>query len=106
MHPLFTDIAKAHGCSPGVVSLSWVVQRGITVIPKSANKSRIEENRRLVTLTDDEMARMNSAHETIMKFRLADHVPMLQVEIDGKKTLMGWSTVDFGWDDEEGNWLT
>ncbi|RYP39901.1 hypothetical protein DL767_002020 [Monosporascus sp. MG133] len=105
-HPLFTEIAKAHDCSAGVVSLSWAVQRGTTVIPKSSNKSRIEENIRLVTLSDDEMAKINSAHETIMKFRLADHIPVLQAEIDGEKTLMGWSTVDFGWDDEQGNWLT
>lgn len=105
-NPLFTDIAKAHGCSPAVVNLSWAVQRGVTVIPKSTKKSRIEENIRLVTLTDEEMAKVNSAPETIGKYRMADNIPVLQVEIDGEKTLMGWSTVDFGWDDEEGNWLT
>ncbi|KAK7754521.1 hypothetical protein SLS62_003541 [Diatrype stigma] len=105
-HPLFTDIAKAHGCSPAVVNLSWAVQRGITVIPKSSKKSRIEENIRLATLTDKEMRKVNSAYQTIGKFRSSDHFPMLKVEADGKKTLMGWSTVDFGWDDEEGNWLT
>ncbi len=26
--------------------------------------------------------------------------------VDGKKTVMGWTMQDFGWEDEEGNWLT
>ncbi|RYO84849.1 hypothetical protein DL766_001527 [Monosporascus sp. MC13-8B] len=66
-HELFTNIAKAHGCSSAVASLSWAVQRGVTVIPKSSNKSRIEENIKLVTLTEGEVASINKAHETLGK---------------------------------------
>ncbi|KAH7176425.1 GCY protein [Dactylonectria macrodidyma] len=105
-HDLFTDIAAKHGCSAGVVSLSWVVQRGITVIPKSSSKKRIEDNISLVTLTDEEMDQINEAHNTIQRYRIADGIKSLQVEMDGKPTLQGWSKVDFGWEDEEGNWLT
>ncbi|KAH7157974.1 GCY protein [Dactylonectria estremocensis] len=105
-HDLFTDIAAKHGCSAGVVSLSWAVQRGITVIPKSSSKKRIEDNISLVTLTDEEMDQINGAHNTIQRYRIADGIKTLQVEIDGKQTLQGWSKVDFGWEDEEGNWLT
>ncbi|RYP93244.1 hypothetical protein DL770_000619 [Monosporascus sp. CRB-9-2] len=104
-HELFTNIAKAHGCSPAVVSLSWAVQRGVTVIPKSSNKSRIEENVKLVTLTEDEVTSINKAHETLGKYRLADTSTALHVEIDGKTTVQGWTPVDFGWEDEQGNWL-
>lgn len=102
---LFTNIAKAHGCSTGVVSLSWAVQRGITVIPKSGTKSRIEENIKLVTLSDDEMESVNNAHRTIKKRRTADHIAPLWREVDGRRELMGWTAVELGWDDEEGNWL-
>lgn len=103
---LFTDIAKAHDCSTGVVSLSWAVQRGICVIPKSASKSRIEDNINLITLTDDEMAAINGAQDTVKRDRLANDIKSLYMEVDGKPTLQMWSWADFGWEDEQGNWLT
>jgi glycerol 2-dehydrogenase (NADP+) len=102
---LFTTIAKAHGCSPGVVSLSWAVQRGVGVIPKSNSHERLEENIKLVTLTDKEMDAINNAHQTIGRLRLADNITRLWFEVDGRPTLQGWTNVDFGWEDEEGNWL-
>ncbi len=80
-------------------------QRGITVIPKSGTKSRITENIQLVTLSDAEMATINSASETIKKDRISDRIESLHMEVDGKRTFQGWTYVDFGWEDEEGNWL-
>lgn len=103
---LFTKIARAHHCSAGVVSLSWAVQRGITVIPKSSSSSRITENIQLVTLTEEEMAVMATAQEKIKKMRIVDQIDALWITMDGKKTVQGWSLVDFGWEDEDGNWLT
>lgn len=105
-HQLFTDIAKAHGCSAGVVSLSWAVQRGINVIPKSARLHRIEENINLVTLTEDEMKAINDAHQTIKSHRLAKDIKSQWMERDGKPTLQLWDYQEFGWEDEQGNWLT
>lgn len=105
-HDIFKKIAEAHSCSTAVVSLSWAVQRGITVIPKSSNKARIEENIKLVTLSEDEIATINDAHNTIGKYRIPDNIPHMTFEIDGVKTFMGWTPVDFGWEDEQGNWLT
>ncbi len=104
-HELFKNIAQAHGCSAGVVSLSWAVQRGTTVIPKSSTASRIDENIRLVTLSEEEMAAINAAQETIGKWRSSDGADGLHIELDGKRTFQGWTYVDFGWEDEEGNWL-
>ncbi|KAH8666753.1 GCY protein [Xylariales sp. PMI_506] len=104
-HELFTNIAKAHDCSTGVVSLSWAVQRGVTVIPKSSSKTRIADNIKLVTLTDEEMEKINSAHQTIKRNRVSDGITRLQITKNGKTTMMGWSNVDFGWEDEDGNWL-
>ncbi|KAL1966988.1 hypothetical protein VTN77DRAFT_3732 [Rasamsonia byssochlamydoides] len=103
-HPLFVDIAKNHNCSTAVVSLSWCVQRGIIVIPRSGSLARIEENIRLVKLTPEEMDTMNQAHRTIRQFRISDHI--LQYDVPGKgTTLLGWTNQEFGFEDEKGNWL-
>lgn len=105
-HALFRQIAANHGCSTGLVSLSWAVQRGIAVIPKSSSLSRIEENIMLVTLDEAEMEKINDAHVSICKLRIADHIKSLQRTMDGRQTLLGWTNQDFGWEDTEGNWLT
>ncbi|KAI1258546.1 putative aldo-keto reductase [Xylariaceae sp. FL1019] len=105
-HELFGRIAASHDCTPAVVSLSWAVQRGASVIPKSSNKGRLEENLKLVNLNDEEIADINRFHESTMQLRLADHVPTLQMVVDGKTTIQGWTTVELGWDDEQGNCLT
>ncbi|KZL70570.1 aldo keto reductase [Colletotrichum incanum] len=92
---LFISIATAHNVTAGVVSLSWAVQRGITVMPKSSKKARIEENIRLVNLTNEEMNKMNGAHKSIRKERFTDYA----------QSMHGWSHVEMGFEDEEGNWL-
>ncbi|TDZ33600.1 D-galacturonate reductase [Colletotrichum spinosum] len=102
-HEVFEKLARARGCSVAVVHLSWAVQRGITVIPRSSSHSRIDDNIRLITLTADEMSIMNAAQDTIGKHRSTDQ---LVKEIDGRKTIFGWMLQDFGWEDEYGNWLT
>lgn len=103
---LFISIGKAHDCTSGVVSLSWAVQRGITVIPKSSSKSRIEANIGLVTLTDREMKLIDKAHQTIQKRRTADYYDYLWEERDGRREILGWTALELGWEDEQGNWLT
>ena len=102
---LFTDIAEKHSCSAGVVSLSWAVQRGITVIPKSSKNSRIESNIGLVKLDESDMDKLNHATDSIEKIRLSEIIPGLKYELNGKDTILGWSKADFGWEDEDGNWL-
>ncbi|GHT19323.1 aldehyde reductase [Bacteroidia bacterium] len=50
-------IAKKHNATPTQVILAWNIQRGVVVIPKSVNKSRIAENFGMlnVKLTKEEM---------------------------------------------------
>lgn len=48
-HNIFTnekiaEIAQKYGKSNGQVILRWLLQRGITVIPKSVHRNRMEEN--------------------------------------------------------------
>jgi len=51
-------IAKAHGKSPAQVSLRWLVQQGVIVIPRTSKAERLAENFAIFdfTLTDDEMS--------------------------------------------------
>ena len=55
-------IATAHGKTTGQVILRWLLQRGITVIPKSVHQARIVENSQVFDfeLTASEMATMAS----------------------------------------------
>ena len=38
------EIAKRRDCTPAQVALAWGMQRGTSVIPKSAHEARIKEN--------------------------------------------------------------
>lgn len=87
-HDVFTVIAKAHDCSPATVSLSWSAQSGVAVIPHSQNKQRIERNIRLVTLNADELEKVDSTHETVAKFRIADNIRGMRSKRDGMRTVL------------------
>jgi alcohol dehydrogenase (NADP+) len=43
-HPTIVSIAEAHDATPGQVLIAWALARGTSVIPKSVNPGRIEEN--------------------------------------------------------------
>jgi len=45
-HSVIKSISKKHNKSPAQVLLRWATQRGIAVIPKSNNQSRLEQNLR------------------------------------------------------------
>ena len=55
---VLAGIARAHGASIAQVGLRWLVQRGIPVIPKSADPRRMRENLNVFSfkLTSTEMA--------------------------------------------------
>lgn len=59
---MLKEIAAAHNKTVGQVILRWNVQRGVTVIPKSTHKERIEENFHIwdFSLTEEEMNRISS----------------------------------------------
>ncbi|WP_264923565.1 aldo/keto reductase [Vibrio gangliei] len=59
---MLQNIAAAHGKTIAQVILRWNVQRGVTVIPKSIHKHRIEENFAIwdFNLNDEEMAQIGS----------------------------------------------
>lgn len=60
--PVITEIAEAHGRTPGQVVLRWHIQLGNVVFPKSMTPSRIEENIDIFDfeLTPEEMDRIEA----------------------------------------------
>ena len=57
-HPVLTAIGRKYGKSAAQVALRWNVQRGVTVIPKSVHKERMEQNLAVwdFVLSDEDMA--------------------------------------------------
>jgi alcohol dehydrogenase (NADP+) len=43
-HPVILEIAGKRGCSAAQVLINWAIQRGTSVIPKSANPERLKQN--------------------------------------------------------------
>ena len=43
-NPVIRDLAAAHSCSPAQVLIAWHVEREVSVIPKSTNQKRMQEN--------------------------------------------------------------
>ncbi|MBQ7479873.1 MAG: aldo/keto reductase [Selenomonadaceae bacterium] len=60
--PVLSEIAKAHGKTLVQVILRWNIQRGVVVIPGSANPAHIKENTEIFdfVLTDEEMKRIEA----------------------------------------------
>lgn len=59
-NPVLTEIGQAHGKSVAQVTLRWLIQRGVVVIPKSSRRERMAENISVFDfeLTDDQMTRI------------------------------------------------
>ncbi|KAL9633200.1 MAG: hypothetical protein Q9164_004841 [Protoblastenia rupestris] len=53
------EIASAYGKSPAQVMLSWAVQRGTSVVPKTVHEERMVENRELFRLSDEHVLRID-----------------------------------------------
>ena len=84
-HDIFTnetiaETAAKYGKSNGQVILRWLLQRGITVIPKSVHKNRMEENIDVFDfeLSDDDMKKMASLNKNESQF--FDHRDLVTIE--------------------------
>lgn len=71
-NPLLMSIGHAYGKSPAQIGLKYLVQQGISAIPKSSHRERMREN----------MA--------IFDFRLHDEDMIRIRALDEGKTLFGW----------------
>ena len=55
-----TSVAKKHNVDPAQVLIAWGIQRGLSIIPKSVTKSRIESNFQQIELTSEEFDKVTS----------------------------------------------
>ena len=81
-HPVLTKIGEKYGKSAAQVALRWNVQRGVTVIPKSVHKERMEQNLDIwdFTLSDEhmtEIAKLDLGHSEIVNHDDPAFVKML-----------------------------
>ena len=58
-HQYIHDIASRCGQTPAQICLSWAVQRGVAVVPKTVKKERMRENLELTKLPDDAFEAVN-----------------------------------------------
>ena len=72
-HPVLTRIGQKYGKSAAQVALRWNVQRGVTVIPKSVHKERMEQNMNIwdFQLSSEDMAEI--AGLDIGRSEIVDH---------------------------------
>lgn len=65
--PIIIEIGKNHNKTAAQVILKWNVQRKVVAIPKSVNKSRIEENINIFDfeLSDEEMKKIDGLNKNV-----------------------------------------
>ncbi|KAH9847884.1 Aldo/keto reductase [Lenzites betulinus] len=94
--PDIAAIASAHGATttPAQVLLSWGVQRGTAVIPKTLHPARLEENMKLVQLSAAEMDVLDRLHskEGMHRSVCGFHSAALG------GSCFGWTYEQLGWD--------
>ncbi|MBR4158924.1 MAG: aldo/keto reductase [Spirochaetia bacterium] len=61
-HPVLSDIGRKYGKTAAQVALKWNVQRGVSILPKSVHKERMEQNFDIwdFKLTKSDMAKIDS----------------------------------------------
>ncbi|HEX8568869.1 MAG TPA: aldo/keto reductase [Caulobacteraceae bacterium] len=60
--PVIGEVARAHGKTPGQVTLRWLLQQGVIAIPRTTKESRARENFDVFDfeLTEEEMGRISA----------------------------------------------
>ncbi|PKY00545.1 hypothetical protein P168DRAFT_299936 [Aspergillus campestris IBT 28561] len=70
--PDITAIATKYNLSPAQVLLSWLLQRGISVIPKTVHESRLVENMELRRMNEEDMEAITGLAERKGEVRYLD----------------------------------
>jgi len=95
-HPAVVSATARLGCTAAQVLLSWNITRGAVVVPKTANKQRIEENLVFVDLVPEEMEALNNIHRD-----LGFHRSVCGFHLPGGMCF-GWTYEQLGWAMREG----
>ncbi|KAJ7285932.1 NADP-dependent oxidoreductase domain-containing protein [Mycena rebaudengoi] len=90
-HPAVTTIAEKLKVTNGQILISWAVQRGTIVIPKSENKERMAANITLVTLSEEDVATLDGLHRAP-----GMHTSFLDYHSDDFNGELGWKMTKGG----------
>jgi len=87
------EIAKSisEDTTSAQVVLSWAVQRGTSVVPKSSNEGRLKKNLELVKLSDSQMRAIDDWHKTGV------HRSLCAYPEDKRGYVMEWTLEQLGW---------
>ncbi|KAF8484364.1 Aldo/keto reductase [Gautieria morchelliformis] len=104
--PFFNDptlqaVAKKEGGSVAQVLISWAVQRGTVVVPKSEREERIKDNIQLLSLSAESFGAVDDFHKGP-----GLHRPLCVCFLPTPGKVFGWTYEQLGWDvkwDEEEN---
>jgi 2,5-diketo-D-gluconate reductase A len=83
-NPVLTAIGERYGKSVDQVTLRWLVQRGVVVIPKSVRPERVAENLDVFDfqLTDEQMNQI-AALDTGVSLAIDHHDPTTVAQLGG-----------------------
>ncbi len=61
-HPLLHKIASKHNKTPAQIALRWVIERGVTAIPRSGSQNHLRENMEIFDfeLSETETVKLNT----------------------------------------------
>ncbi|KAL0956000.1 hypothetical protein HGRIS_002176 [Hohenbuehelia grisea] len=90
--PIVTSISDALNITPAQVVLSWGVQRGTIVVPKSEDNERMKANLELVELGDEHMTPLSKLH-----LQPGQHKSLLKYHNTDPGRIFGWTYEDMGW---------
>jgi len=80
--PTIVKIAEKHGVHGATILISWLIKRGICVLPKSVTPSRIEANAKTVDLTEEEFKSIEDLAKSIPANRVCDQSTSFEPEYD------------------------
>ncbi|KZT24927.1 Aldo/keto reductase [Neolentinus lepideus HHB14362 ss-1] len=89
--PALEPIASKYSVTAAQIALSWGVQRGTAVIPKSENEGRMKANLELITLEDEDMSAISTIHK-----RPDMHRSLCDFHAEDG-TVSGWTYEQLGW---------
>lgn len=71
-HELIQNLAQKYSCEPANILLSWLISRGIVVLPKSVTPSRIESNLKDVVLSSEDAKAVTDWVPSVAGSRVCD----------------------------------
>ncbi|KZP11453.1 aado/keto reductase [Athelia psychrophila] len=93
---IIKSISERRGSTPTQVVLSWGVQRGTSVVPKSENEGRMVANINLPALSAEDMTEINN-----LRTHPDMHRSLLQYHSEDE-TVFGWKYEYLGWNMTKG----